>query len=218
MGIKISELPQASQLTSDDIIPIVQSGETKKVSVTNVITNSHNTNQANTYSSDYINNNFNKVNVQTSQTTSATDTYSCNYIDNKIKNEYNTSTTEGYSSNYINNKIEELNTYSTEEQRIGTWIGKPLYRKTFNVGTLPNAGSKSFETDLDWSICKTTNISGCAIHPTGGSLPLNFANPLAAGEMIGCRQTGTNKITIYTGADRSSYTGYVTLEYTKTTD
>jgi hypothetical protein len=127
MGIKISELPQASQLTSDDIIPIVQSGETKKVSVTNVITNSHNTNQTNTYSSDYINNNFNKVNVQTSQTTSTTDTYSCNYIDNKIKNEYNTNTTEGYSSNYINNKIEELTTYSTEEQRIGTWIN----RKTF---------------------------------------------------------------------------------------
>ena len=49
MGIKISELPQASQLTSDDIIPIVQSGETKKVSVSNVITNSHNTNQAKTF-------------------------------------------------------------------------------------------------------------------------------------------------------------------------
>lgn len=127
MGIKISELPQASQLTSDDVIPIVQSGDTKKISVGNVISNSHNSNQTNTYSSDYINNNFNKVNVQTSQTTSDTDTYSCNYIDNKIKNEYNTSNTEGYSSNYINNKIEELTTYSTDEQRIGTWIN----RKTF---------------------------------------------------------------------------------------
>ena len=42
-----------------------------------------------------------------------------------IVDSYNTSTTDGYSANYING----LNTYSTTEQRIGTYLGKPLYRK-----------------------------------------------------------------------------------------
>lgn len=114
MGIKISELPQTTQLTSDDVVPIVQSGDTKKIQAKNIITNSHNSNQTATYSSDYINNNFNKVNVQTSQTTSTTDTYSCNYIDNKIKNEYSTSTTDTYSCDYIDNKIVEGSTGYTK--------------------------------------------------------------------------------------------------------
>ena len=37
------------------------------------------------------------------------------------------------------------NTYSTEEQVIGTWMGKPLYRKTFkiNVGT-----TKLYQLDI----------------------------------------------------------------------
>lgn len=55
MGIKISELPQASQLTSDDLIPIVQSGETKKIGISNVIKNSHNTSENASYSCEYIN-------------------------------------------------------------------------------------------------------------------------------------------------------------------
>lgn len=45
---------------------------------------------------------------------------------------YSESTADGYSCNYIN----ELNTYSTDGQRIGTWIdGKPIYRKVLNFTT-----------------------------------------------------------------------------------
>lgn len=49
----------------------------------------------------------------------------------EITNEYSTSTGKGYSANYINN----LHTYSTTEQVIGTYLGKPLYRKTFTGTT-----------------------------------------------------------------------------------
>ena len=39
----------------------------------------------------------------------------------------------------INDSFKENNTYSTEEQVIGTWMGKPLYKKTINFGSFPNA-------------------------------------------------------------------------------
>ena len=41
-------------------------------------------------------------------------------ITGQVIDGYSESTTDGYSANYVN----ELNTYSTEEQRIGTWINR----------------------------------------------------------------------------------------------
>ena len=35
-----------------------------------------------------------------------------------------------------------LEVYSTEEQVVGTWMGKPLYKKTINFGSFPNATNK----------------------------------------------------------------------------
>jgi hypothetical protein len=218
MGIKISELPQASQLTSDDVVPIVQSGDTKKISVGNVISNSHNSSTAGTYSSDYINNNFNKVNVQTSQTTSTTDTYSCNYIDNKIKNEYNTNTTEGYSSNYINNKIEELTTYSTTEKRIGTWIdGKPLYRITI---VLPNGTGQTTQKNYTLSDYGVTNVDEIfMVHPSyyrniGQNIPFNFYD----GSTYELFVSPTTLSVLVTYSPIANNRMVITLEYTKTTD
>lgn len=142
MGIKISELPQASALTDSDVIPIVQSGDTKKIAVNNIITNSHNTSQNTTYSSNYIDSNFNKVNVINEESSSTTDTYSANFINEKIpavKTSRDTSTTDAYSCNYVNGLFE----YSTSEQRVGTWIdGKPLYRKVVPIGNLADFGAK----------------------------------------------------------------------------
>ena len=34
--------------------------------------------------------------------------------------------------------------YSTEEQRIGTWLGKPLYRKTIEIPAFPNNGALKY--------------------------------------------------------------------------
>ena len=48
-----------------------------------------------------------------------------------LSNVYGTSNENGYTQSYING----LNTYSTSEQRIGTYLDKPLYRKTFTGTT-----------------------------------------------------------------------------------
>lgn len=148
MGIKISELPQTSQLTENDVLPIVQSGDTKKIQAKNIITNSHNSNQTVTYSSDYINNNFNKVDVKNTETQSTTDTYSCDYIDNKIVDYYDGDTNQAYSCNYINNQFERITEYSTTEKRIGSWIdGKPLYRKVLSQNNKTEIDINSLDYD-----------------------------------------------------------------------
>lgn len=48
-----------------------------------------------------------------------------------LSNVYGTSNENGYTQEYIN----DLETYSTSEQRIGTWLGKPLYRRVFTGTT-----------------------------------------------------------------------------------
>ena len=45
----------------------------------------------------------------------------------KILNIFSNSDKDTYSCNYINNAIKEV--YSEEETVVGTWMGKPLYRK-----------------------------------------------------------------------------------------
>lgn len=138
-----------------------------------------------------------------------------NVVNGLVKTGQATTDEETYSCNYINNLVN----YSTNEARVGTWIdGKPIYRKVFNIGTLPNATEKIYTTDLNWATHTVVKIDGFAISSSGAILPINFSNPISAAQMIGCRTTGTNTITVYTGLDRTNLTGYVILEYTKTTD
>lgn len=63
------------------------------------------------------------------------------WIESDIVNTMGTEVVNSLEGNETNmapsvNLINKLNTYSTEEQRIGIYLDKPLYRKTFNVGTV----------------------------------------------------------------------------------
>ena len=137
-----------------------------------------------------------------------------------ISNETTTGSDITYSADYINN----LNTYSTTEQRIGTWVnGKPLYRKTFSCGALPNATTKSVEVDLDF-VNKTILVKkmyGYAYRPTGTYVMYPLPNTSSTNPVSIYCSVSNNKsvIQIVTSTDRSDYTdSYITLEYTKTTD
>lgn len=105
--------------------------------------------------------------------------------------------------------------YSTAEKKIGKWIdGKPIYRKMIDLGNLPNAATKNVAHGLTianvnivhfYGIAKSGNIylslPHCSIDNTNDAIFINSKN-----------------ITIQTGSNRSGYTGYCVLEYTKTTD
>lgn len=124
----------------------------------------------------------------------------------------------GYRSiNYDEELSKDFNTYSTEETMVGTWIdGKPIYRKVINIGNLPNNATKT----IVHGIANINNIVKCHGMSTTNS-NLNFPLPFVHLENLdSCIMIWANDVNVYirTGIDRSALTGYIALEYTKTTD
>lgn len=133
-----------------------------------------------------------------------------------VADSYTTDSNACYNAPYVNN----LNTYSTDEIRIGTWInGKSLYRKVINFGTLPNNASKAYNI-ADLNIENLVNLSGIAKIGANDKycFPLPFLTPKGTlAEGISLYKNDTN-IEIVAGTDRSGYSAYIIIEYTKTTD
>ena len=108
--------------------------------------------------------------------------------------------------------------YSTSEQDTGCkWIdGKPIYKKTVDIGALPNAGSKTVAHGIA-NLGLVIKAEGFASGSGGVRVTFPFASVAAVGDQIAMRFEPTN-IVILTGVNRSGFSGYVTLYYTKTTD
>lgn len=106
--------------------------------------------------------------------------------------------------------------YSTTEQDTGCkWIdGKKIYKKTINIGSLPNATNKNVAHGIS-SLGIILDMRGIARYTSGISLPLPFVAISQAS--ISLNATSTD-IVITTADDRTAASGYVTLLYTKTTD
>ena len=118
--------------------------------------------------------------------------------------------------------------YSTEEQVVGTWIdNRLLYRKVIDLGVLPNTDTVRIPHNID-NLDRIISMRGMAKSPNQNLLlpfPYSFGKD-------GFNSDGTVKINavpiniyeekgnivVYTLSDRSEMTGYVILEYTKTTD
>lgn len=113
-----------------------------------------------------------------------------------------------------------IDVYSTEETVIGTWLGKPLYRKILVIGSLP---PKDKETDYPHNISNLdifTRIVGSASYTLDGvfyQMPLPNIGALANTNSVQVNRKG-DYITISNGRDRTMWSGYLILEYTKTTD
>ena len=114
---------------------------------------------------------------------------------------------------YASNEV-----YDTSEGIIGTWLNKPLYRKVINVGSLPNNNTIRVNHNIS-NLGQFTKIDGVAVRSSDNdTLPIPYATFNAnnsGGITIYVDGTG---IVIRTTTDRSSYNGYVVLEYTKTID
>ena len=105
--------------------------------------------------------------------------------------------------------------YSTTEQNTGRlWIdGKTIYRKEVNLGSLTNTTPKSVAHGIA-NLSTVVSLSGFA---TNGTifLPLPLARYSNFASQIGLYMDTTN-VVVEPGNDRTSYTGYVIIEYTKT--
>ena len=106
--------------------------------------------------------------------------------------------------------------YSTSEQDTGCkWIdGKPIYKKTIDIGALPNATSKNVAHGIS-ALGIILDMRGAAFYSNGVQLPLPFVSTVQTAVSLNATSTD---IAIVTAGDRTAASGYVTLWYTKTTD
>ena len=106
--------------------------------------------------------------------------------------------------------------YSTTEIDTGcTWIdGSHIYRKTVDISSLPNATSKSVANGIS-NLNNVVRVEGFAKDSNGVRITLPFASVANIADQIAIR-VETSNIVIITGVNRSGFSGYVTLWYTKT--
>ena len=106
--------------------------------------------------------------------------------------------------------------YSTEETCIGTWIdGKPLYQKTINTGNLPNNGSINLTTPNNLKLI----IDAWGVIYNVNDNSYQRLLPFSAGGGNDIRvDINLGTLRIVTFADWTAYQGYLTIQYTKTTD
>lgn len=113
-------------------------------------------------------------------------------------------------------KYADPNDYSTSEKIIGSWIdGKPLYQKTISCGALPNATTKTVAHGISGTY-SIKSIQGYANYSTDTMpLPHTGVGDAAGANAISVAISGSN-IVVKTGSDRSNYSAYITIKYTKT--
>ena len=122
----------------------------------------------------------------------------------------------------VNNNANELinsGIYSTEEVKTNKiWIdNKPIYRKVINCGALPNNSDKYVNVNVS-NINNVINIYGIGISGSGTCFPLPYVYNNFNAQIELVYLASSQQIRITTGQDRSGINGYVTMEYTKTTD
>ncbi len=104
--------------------------------------------------------------------------------------------------------------YSTTEQNTGRlWIdGKTIYRKQVNLGSLTNTTPKSVAHGIS-NLSTVVSLTGFATNGTA-FLPLPLARYNNFASQIGLYMDTTN-VVVEPGNDRTAFTGYVIIEYTK---
>lgn len=112
--------------------------------------------------------------------------------------------------------VNARSTYSTTEQVVGTWLdNKPIYRKVLSIGNLPNNASKAVEHNIS-NLGYVISVSGTV---TNGSA-YRTINSSSTNNLVGIIEvfTDTTYIYIRDNANLSDFSGYIIIEYTKTTD
>ena len=123
----------------------------------------------------------------------------------------------------VQDAIDELNTMiagvssqsdiSGTEHVVGKWFNEDRYSKTVTLGVLPNNNTVSVEHGIE-NLGQFTRISGIAVASTGAAIPLPYVDDTSKNGDVLLDVNSTN-VRVITKADKSVFTGYVTLEYTK---
>ncbi len=120
----------------------------------------------------------------------------------------------------LEDKVDKLSTYSTEEQRIGTWFGKPLYRKVVVYKNSDIIGAYGTITNIE-ILHKISNLNQCvnaSLFTDSYRFPI-FYGLNTVERAAGITSVDNTKINLRIINDTwGPKTWYITLEYIKTTD
>ena len=120
---------------------------------------------------------------------------------------------------YVDGALETQNVYSTTETVIGTWLGKPLYRKLVNMGNLPD----NYYKDVNHNISNLEEVANVYLRAKTSNDLYYMSNMKGVSTMFGegtgiVARADATKIQVATNSDYSTHTAYAIIEYTKTTD
>jgi len=120
-------------------------------------------------------------------------------------------------ANTTNSTIDDASFFTRERQTSETWLaGQPIFTKTIVV-TMPNAGTSSTPHGIT-TIVTEVSLSGQAQPSTfpasGQAIPLPYVNSASKANDIEINIDNTN-VNVKSGANYSTYTGTVTIKYTK---
>ena len=117
-------------------------------------------------------------------------------------------------------EIKDAEVYSTSEVKTSKiWIdGKSIYRKVIDIGALPDTTQKAIASGVDFSTAFLVKMYGVCKHSSSNvCFALPFSNPATLGYSIMLNIDNQNNVVVTAGTDRTEYTGYVIIEYTKPT-
>ena len=117
------------------------------------------------------------------------------------------------------NAVAESLSYSTEEVATGgKWIdGKPIYRKTVEIGNLPNNTVKQIANVLS-NVDNIVEIRGVAKSSTLGIVLPYIDISGGVTYLANIYVSSKTHLQVNTNYNFSSYTGFAVIYYTKTTD
>lgn len=142
-------------------------------------------------------------------------------VGNKVTTISSSSSDNEYpSAKAVKDYVDKKQTYSTDEIVVGTWIdGKPIYRKVYQISALPNStrmyvtcGIRNVENLITMrGVMKSSN--------EWDNLPGVYTNGTLIDSLVIERKGDIlTQMRILTNTNRSTFSAFVILEYTKTTD
>lgn len=107
--------------------------------------------------------------------------------------------------------------YSTTEQRVGTWIdGKPIYKQTYQIPSGPSSETSTVYISVPSSIDQIINYEGF-LASSNLTIYIGTARAVPGASTGFWYERNNNQIALEAGTvDRSGFSGYVTIYYTKT--
>lgn len=120
-----------------------------------------------------------------------------------------------------NNNNNNIINYSTNEQVIGTWMNKPLYRKVIQYKNSSIIGAKGTSTEISipHGISNLEQVIECKLNNVSNQIFPRVGNNSSVISWTGIiNVTSTAIILLIVNDTWISKTWYITLEYTKTTD